>query len=501
MKRTLIALSLLLTASCLVSAQSANGPSDAVLCSGYSYPPLISASDYHGPTERRFPQPPPLYAVTGKPFSARRIIQDLQIRADGTRICGTPQIIGLYRDSTGRTREEDTFSIKGPDGNPAPATVKITDPSAEIEYILDMATRTAYRFVPTKPADIHPGPPGIPITEPAISQKTESLGKHSFEGIDVEGHLITTTGVPLGSTVPFSATNEVWTSSYLNRAVLQKSVNPSASRTDAYLRISTAEPDPSLFTIPDGWKIVDGAASPQSAGGGSYRTAAGYQYTARFAPPVRADFVVTDAPYSAVRTSETGGNLAGTNGRPHDLEPAKLYRDPYGRTRTEMPRVASFPGDTVSPPVFPEIDDPVAGVQIILDPIHQTAYRFALPKPWTGSPPRVVPDTTHPHSIESDKDLGEDPIAGVKATGSLRTYRTPAGAIGNDRALTETTESWYSPDLRIIMSAKFNTVSQTSGWQLTNISTAEPNPALFEIPAGYTVVDEKALVTITVTQP
>ena len=481
-------------------AQSVNGPGDDVLCSGYASPPLRPANDHRGSTDRKFPQPSPIFAVTGKPFSARRVVQDLQIRTDGTRICGTPQIFGIYRDSAGRTREENSFSIEGPDGNAAPSMVKIMDPVAQVEYILDMVTRIAYRLTPMKQVDIVGGTPVT--TNATISEKTQKLGKHPFEGIDVEGQLTTVTGIPLGSTVPFSATNEDWTSSYLKRAVLQKSVNPSASRTDVYLGISTAEPDPALFTVPDGWKIVDGAGSPLNlAAGGAYRTAAGYQYTWRLTPPTRADFVVTGTPYSAERTGDSVSNLAGVAGLPYAAQPAKLYRDSSGRTRTEMPRFGPLPGDAQSPPVFPEIDDPVAGVQIILDPFHQIAHRFALPEPSTNPPPHVVGDTTHPHSVESDEDLGEDTIAGVTATGWLHTYRTPAGANGNDRELTETTESWYSPDLRIIVRAKFNTVTQTSGWQLTNISTAEPNPALFEIPAGYTVVDEKALVTITVTQP
>jgi hypothetical protein len=499
LRSTLISLALLLTGSCLLPAQSVNGPGDAVLCTGYVYPPLRPANDQGRTIDRRFFPPPPLYAVTGKPFSARRVLQDLQIRADGTKICGIPQIRGLYRDSAGRTREEDSFSIEGPDGNAAPSIVKITDPSAQIQYVLDMVTRTAYRLSPMKQANIVGGTPVA--TNPTIIYKTENLGKHPFEGIEVEGQLTTTTGVPLGSTVPLSVTNEIWRSPDLGLVVLQKSVNPSSSKTDVYLRISTADPDPSLFTVPDGWKIVDGVASTPQNAGNAYHTAAGYQYTWRFTPPTRSDFVVTDAPYSAERTGDTSSNLAGIAGLSHVSDPAKIYRDSSGRTRTEMPRMSSQPGDAQGPPIFPEIDDPDAGVQIILDPLHKIAHRFALPGPATNPPPQVVPDSGHPDSVESDKDLGEETIGGVKATGYLRTYRIPAGARGNDREITETTESWYSPDLRIIVRAKFNTVTQTSGWQLTNMSTAEPDPALFEIPAGYTVVDEKALVTITVTQP
>jgi len=126
-----------------------------------------------------------------------------------------------------------------------------------------------------------------------------------------------------------------------------------------------------------------------------------------------------------------------------------------------------------------------------------------VPDTAANPPPHVAPRGFNLSNAaqESETELGEGTMEGLKVTGTLQTYRTAAGAGGNDRELTESTESWYSPDLRVIVLAKQDSETQRSVTRLTHISTMEPDPALFAIPDGYTVIDEKAPVTISVTQP
>lgn len=139
---------------------------------------------------------------------------------------------------------------------------------------------------------------------------------------------------------------------------------------------------------------------------------------------------------------------------------------------------------------------------ILSSSIHKIAHRFTLPEPSTNPPPRVVSDfSNHPHSVASSQDPGETTFAGIDVAGTLRTYRTPVGANGNDRELIETTESWYAPGLHVIVRAKVNSATQNLEWELTHLSRDEPDQSLFEIPKDYTVEDDKAAVTITVTQP
>lgn len=90
---------------------------------------------------------------------------------------------------------------------------------------------------------------------------------------------------------------------------------------------------------------------------------------------------------------------------------------------------------------------------------------------------------------------------GVAVSGELETWLTPQGADGNDRDYTQSSESWYSTKLKVIMQEKIHSTSEDTVIRLTHFSQEEPDHSLFEIPAGYTVADEKGPVTITVIQP
>lgn len=84
--------------------------------------------------------------------------------------------------------------------------------------------------------------------------------------------------------------------------------------------------------------------------------------------------------------------------------------------------------------------------------------------------------------------LGERTINGLEVAGSREAW--PSSQI--------TTEYWYSPRLGVdVVKKRFNRNSQTQGphWQtetttLENISLSEPNPRLFELPAGYQLVQQ-----------
>jgi hypothetical protein len=99
----------------------------------------------------------------------------------------------------------------------------------------------------------------------------------------------------------------------------------------------------------------------------------------------------------------------------------------------------------------------------------------------------------------STEDLGTQLIDGVQVYGTRRTTVIPAGGReGNDRPMTTTSESWYSKDLRLtVLSTNFNPASGTSTNKIANLSTSEPDPALFMVPTDYTIVDETESFTIT----
>ena len=69
----------------------------------------------------------------------------------------------------------------------------------------------------------------------------------------------------------------------------------------------------------------------------------------------------------------------------------------------------------------------------------------------------------------------------------------PAGAFGNDRPVTVIRETWRSTELKVmILSKNSDPRSGETTTKLTNISRAEPDPALFQIPADYKIVENPA---------
>ncbi|WP_082577576.1 hypothetical protein [Massilia sp. Root1485] len=86
------------------------------------------------------------------------------------------------------------------------------------------------------------------------------------------------------------------------------------------------------------------------------------------------------------------------------------------------------------------------------------------------------------------KDLGTRDFGGIKAEGKLRSYEIPAGAIGNRNAIVVADETWTAPDLQVTVYTKHS--DPRSGdvvFRLENIKREEPAPALFTVPADYTV--------------
>ncbi|HLG96976.1 MAG TPA: hypothetical protein VKX49_11750 [Bryobacteraceae bacterium] len=212
---------------------------------------------------------------------------------------------------------------------------------------------------------------------------------------------------------------------------------------------------------------------------------------------LRAEFglpgkVVTGAPYSAHASTQFTQTLAdGTHIQRSST--ASVARDSQGRTRTEQnftsigPLAAS--GSTSRTMIF--INDPVAGMSYVLDPNAHTVREMQIHAP--RQPPANRPAPPQSANVTTE-DLGTQVIQGVNATGKRITRTIPAGAAGNDRAIQIVTETWTSPDLQIVVSSK--TTDPRMGdnvYQLTGITRAEPDPALFTVPAGYTVVQGRGM--------
>lgn len=255
--------------------------------------------------------------------------------------------------------------------------------------------------------------------------------------------------------------------------------------------------------------------------------------------------LVKDAPYSADVVNETIQTL-GDGNRIVRNSSAKIYRDSAGRTRREQSVSVVGPwsvsGDA---PKMIFINDPVSGVNYNLNPNTKTANKMTAPrvsvfsgdmkegpefkaklkekmkatKGADGASSGVVTgvftqsvngtvtnavggavtsgasisggDRVFSWSSEADvnrESLGTQTIDGVEAEGTRVTFTIPAGKIGNERPIVTVNEQWYSPELQaVVMSKNSDPRTGETTYRLTNIVRSEPDPALFQVPADYTV--------------
>ena len=224
--------------------------------------------------------------------------------------------------------------------------------------------------------------------------------------------------------------------------------------------------------------------------------------------------IITGSPYSAEQVTEHVQTLADGTHITERAQTTKLYRDSYGRTRTE--RGAPLPpgplGQGVVAPVFTDIFDPVAGVRYTLEPQSHTAHRMSMPVAPPPPPPpangtavpgarivKVLPAQLPAQSASTPQDqssrpqfshesLGTQTIEGVLAEGMRTTVTYPAGSLGNDKPITTTSETWTSPELKmVVLSKNSDPRSGDSTTRLTNISRAEPDASLFQVPPDYQI--------------
>ena len=216
---------------------------------------------------------------------------------------------------------------------------------------------------------------------------------------------------------------------------------------------------------------------------------------------------VINAPYAGelvsehVRTVAGGAQLAQTN------EIQRVFRDSQGRTRTERPVMMASPVPQPGP-VLIEVTDPVAGFAWIADDQSRTVHRVPIqPKPAApdpGPPPKVPLVPLRDSSLQDVKSekLGTQNIDGFLAEGTRTTMTWRAGSQGNDRPFSDTRETWFATELKTMVLSKY--VSMRGGestTRLTNISRAEPDPALFQPPQEYVIVDEEGSFSMTLKRP
>jgi cytochrome c556 len=254
-------------------------------------------------------------------------------------------------------------------------------------------------------------------------------------------------------------------------------------------------------------------------------------------PPVAK--VVKGAPYSATATTETVQTLNDGNQIIRRNE-TKLYRDSQGRTRSEQSLGTIGKWTAAGEPAqLIHINDPVSGFYYDLDPRSRTAVKgggrleqLALMKErmaqlqkyadWQKEKSpfamtvKVIELAEQMEKRKQDKlaaqqktlergawpmeegrvnderkkleSLGKQIIEGVEAIGNRSTFTIPAGEIGNTRPIEIVNEEWYSPELDLmVLTKRSDPRTGETTYRLTNLTRNEPDRALFEVPADYTL--------------
>lgn len=240
---------------------------------------------------------------------------------------------------------------------------------------------------------------------------------------------------------------------------------------------------------------------------------------------------VVNAPYLATITNESVQTLADGN-RIVQTSTGSTARDSQGRTRqdTVLPAIGNLSAANAPHLIF--IHDPVAQTSYTLNLTDKTAHKMPalppLPDAGVGGatvtmrvvdgkqaplpPPPPDADAT-PVTIAAaapgmffekhlsreaegqanTEDLGTESMEGVLAKGTRTTHTIPAGQIGNEQPITIVTEVWTSPELKtVVYSKRSDPRMGEQTFRLTNIVRAEPNPALFTVPADFKIVDDPA---------
>jgi hypothetical protein len=233
----------------------------------------------------------PAAPVKGAPYSATITNESVQTLADGNRIVQT-NTGTIARDSQGRTRQDAALpAIGNLSAANAPRLVFIQDPAAGTSYTLNLTDKTAWKnpappagvvrsggagmasgrfFIQTADVGMPPlPPPALPpiaiakhLAEDDQSEATtESLGSQTIEGVVATGVRTTRTiaAGQMGNERAITIVTEVWTSPDLKTIVSSKRNDPRmGEQTFQLTNIVRAEPDPSLFTVPADFKIIDG---------------------------------------------------------------------------------------------------------------------------------------------------------------------------------------------------------------------------------------------------
>ncbi len=177
----------------------------------------------------------------------------------------------------------------------------------------------------------------------------------------------------------------------------------------------------------------------------------------------------------------------------------EIGRDSRGRIFNEMRTLVPAASNESPEVVGIHIYDPETRVTITVNDRQHTFRKGTVNRPPEAVPPSFLSassglNTLPQNQFTREEDLGNKVMEGLSVHGVRQSQTVPTVNGGNGvndanggKGVVITDEYWYSEDLRINLVLKHND-PRTGGvtMTVTGVKCSEPDPARFEIPAGYT---------------
>jgi hypothetical protein len=204
---------------------------------------------------------------------------------------------------------------------------------------------------------------------------------------------------------------------------------------------------------------------------------------------------IPNAPFTAMLSTEVtrygadGSSMSGVNQR-------RIARDRKGRVYQERWYIVPKGGKIKSTMNWIQIADPKALTLyncstevhvcdlLVYDPSHGLSA-VNVEKGVSGP----LPDGQGTVTWE---DLGKREIAGIETVGTRKTTIMNSDTLGNDRPLTYMSEYWRADKLAInLLSIRSSPYFGKQTFTVSDLSDTDPDAQLFELPAGYTINDQR----------
>lgn len=196
--------------------------------------------------------------------------------------------------------------------------------------------------------------------------------------------------------------------------------------------------------------------------------------------------LVQGLPYT-LREKITTAHVLADGSTMNNIREEHQMRDSAGRVRTEVGHLED--GKLVVDSV--QIRDEAARTIAYLSPRDSSARVVRLKGPVAPPPAEHLSLTNSADKSTTVEKLPSQTLAGMKAEGIRSTRVIPERAEGNEREVTVVTENWRSPELKIGLQMTLEDPRKDKRTEeAIDLQRVEPDPALFQIPADFTVVDE-----------